>query len=193
MKLESITKADAKKIKENLAPQLINHPHFMFYCPEKEKRKKFIDRFLNYYLYNWSKFGELYISESRSAMATLVNTRAFEYKFSGKNAMKIRLDSNSGNILMHRRIVENITSIIVPETMETRVMTLYGSIDNNSEEVYELVREIAAHAKERGFALVYETFSKRLIDFMAEEGFEMSYQKQFLTTQYLQTLMTYNV
>ncbi|MGN0522078.1 MAG: hypothetical protein ACI4IQ_05510 [Eubacterium sp.] len=193
MKLEAITNKDVSIIKSNLIPQLVSHPLFMFYCPEKSRREKFINNFLDYYLYNWSKFGELYVSDTKSTVATLVNIHAFEYKFSGKNAMKMKVDRNSHRIFLHRETVENITAIIVPQTVETRILTLYGSVDNNPDEIKALVREIKEHSKEKNFAVVYETFSKRLLDFMSSEGFETSYQKQFLTTQFFQTLMTYNV
>jgi len=165
----------------------------MFYCPARSERDKFIDKFLDYYLYSWTKYGEGYISDSGMTLASLVSTQAFEFKFKGKNALKMKTDKNAKRILYHRNIVANITNVIVPPSINTRVLTLYGSPDHNFEDIAALVEEIQAHAKEKGFAIVYETFSRKLVDFMADKGFEIAYQKQFTNTQFFQTLMTYNI
>lgn len=193
MKITKMTKNKAEDIKTALSPQLISHPLFMFYCPEKSKREKYIKKFLDYYLYSWAKYGECYVSTDRKAVASLVSVAAFEYKFSGKNALGLKLDKNAYRIKMHRETVEAITDVVVPRRDDTRVMTIYASPSQSIDEIKELVDEIMAHAKEKGFALVYETFSKKLVDFMAQQGFETSYQKQFLNTQFVQTVMVYNV
>lgn len=193
MKVTKMTKNKAQEIKTALSPQLIGHPLFMFYCPEKSKREKYIDKFLDYYLYSWAKYGECYASLDRKAVVSLVSVAAFEYKFSGKNAFALKLDKNAYRIKMHRESVEAITDVVVPQRNDTRVMTIYASPAQSMNEIKELVEEIQAHAKEKGFALVYETFSRKLVDFMMQQGFETSYQKQFLNTQFVQTVMVYNV
>lgn len=165
----------------------------MFYCPDRHAREGFIMQFLDYYLYSWTKYGELYVSDDMKTIASLVSVGAFEYKFSGKNAMKIRFNKNSGRIFIHREIVEGIANIVVPDNIEARVLTFYGTHGSQLNDVKPLVEELKAHAEEREFALVYETFSKRLIPFMQEEGFETAYQKQFMDTQFIQTAMTYNI
>lgn len=176
-----------------MIPQLMTHPLFMFYCPEKSNREKFINDFLNYYLYSWTTFGEAYASSDKSAIASLVSLGAFEYRFSGKNAMKLKFNKYSKNILSHRKSVEEIVGIVVPPSIETRVLTLYGSTANNMENLIALVKDIIFHAREKGFAVVYETFSRRMIAFMLECGFEIGYQKKYLDTQFIQTVMIYNV
>ena len=72
-------------------------------------------------------------------------------------------------------------------------MTLYCSPADNGTQIKALVEEITAHAREKGFAVAYETFSRKLIAFMEAMGFEVAYQRQFLDTQFIQTVMTYNV
>lgn len=193
MKVSKMTSQKAEEIKTSLSPQLMGHPLFMFYCPVKSKRENFIDSFLDYYLYSWTKYGECYMTSNRKAVASLVSIGAFEYKFSGKNALKLKLDKNSYRIMLHRETVESITDVVVPQRQDTRVLTIYASPEQSIREIRELVEEIMEHAKEKGFALVYETFSKKLIEFMTLEGFEISYQKQFLGTQFVQTVMVYNV
>lgn len=193
MKVTKMTKNKAQDIKTALSPQLIAHPLFMFYCPEKSKREKYINKFLDYYLFSWAKYGECYVSLDRKAVVSLVSVAAFEYKFSGKNSFGLKLDKNAYRIKMHRESVEAITDVVVPQRNDTRVMTIYASPAQSMNEIKELVEEIQAHAKEKGFALVYETFSRKLVDFMTQQGFETSYQKQFLNTQFVQTVMVYNV
>lgn len=193
MKVEKLNKTLAQSLEDILAPQLISHPLMMFYCPDRQERAEFIQQYLNYYLYSWAKYGELYVSEDKKTIASLVSVGAFEYKFSGKNAMKIRFNKNAGRIFVHREIVEGIAGVVVPENIETRVLTLYGTHGNKLNDATTLVEELKAHAEEKGFAIVYETFSKRLIPFMQEQGFEVAYQKQFMDTQFIQTAMTYNI
>lgn len=186
-------KKKAERIKTALAPQLMTHPLFMFYCPDKVNREKFITDFLDYYLYSWTKYGEAYASGDKNVMASLVSLGAFEYKFSGKNALRLKLNKHSKNILTHRKSVQDIAEIVMPPSVETRVLTLFGSTANHMEEMMALVDEIILHAKEKGFAIVYETFSRRMIDFMLSRGFEIGYQKKYLDTQFVQTVMTYSI
>lgn len=193
MKIEKINKALVQSLEAALAPQLISHPLMMFYCPDRQEREGFIQHYLNYYLYSWAKYGELYVGEDKKTVASLVSVGAFEYKFSGKNAMEMRFNKNSGRIFVHREIVEGIADVVVPDNIEARVLTLYGMYGKNPDEVRMLVKELKSHAEEKGFAIVYETFSKRLIPFMQEQGFETAYQKQFMDTQFIQTAMTYNI
>lgn len=193
LKIVKMKKKKAERLKAVLAPQLMTHPLFMFYCPDKPNRGKFIDNFLDYYLYSWTKFGEAYESSSKNIMASLVSLGAFEYGFSGKNSLKMKLNKYSKNILSHRRSVQEIIEIVMPPNIETRVLTLYGSTQENMNDMLDVVDEIIAHAKERGFSIAYETFSRRTIDAMLERGFCVAYQKKYLDSQFVQTVMTYNV
>ena len=48
-------------------------------------------------------------------------------------------------------------------------------------------------ADEKQFVLVYDTFSRRLVDALKNQGFSTGYQRNFLDTHFIQTLMTYNI
>lgn len=193
MKLTSLKKSEAQIIKKNLTPQLLTHPLFMYYCPNKSERTKFIGNFLDYYLFSWTKYGEAYVSDTKNTVASLVSTGAFEYKFKGKNALKMKLNNNSANIFIHRHIVADISDIIVPGMLETRILTIYGQPDYDDAAKKKLILEITQHAKEKGFAIVFETFSKKMVNYMEQFGFEIAYQKQFVNTRFFQTMMTYNI
>lgn len=180
-------------IKEILAPKLLTHPHFMFYCIKKSERSEFINDFLNFYLYSWSEQGQLFSSANVKIIASLVDKNSFEYKFHGKNAFKLKHNKNASKIFMHRENVENITKILVPPTIEARILNLYGFSANDVDELKNLITEIKSVAEKEGFAVVYETFSRKLIELMESMGFEMAYQRPFLDTQFIQTLMVYNI
>lgn len=171
----------------------MSNPHMMFYCPDKLKRERFIDKFLSYYIYNWSKKGEAFLSPSRMALASLADRDSLEYGLSGKNAVKLRMDACSRRILIHRGTVEEITNILIPRSMQTKIMMLHCSPVNNADEIAALTDEIKELARGQGFAVAFETFSKTVASFMEAMGFEIGYQRQFLDTQFLQTVMTYNV
>lgn len=188
-----MNKNRAEEMKAIISPKLMSHPHFMFYCPAKSKRADFIDCFLDYYLFNWTEHGQLYVSPNVKLVATLINKNGFEYKFSGKNSFKLKHNPNSSRIFVQRKNVDHITRIIVPVAIDAKVLTLYGSAGGAEDDLKNLVSEITSVAKKEGFAIVYETFSRRLIEFMESMGFEIAYQKPFLGTQFVQTLMIYNV
>ena len=188
-----MNKNRADEMKAIISPQLMSHPHFMFYCPAKSKRADFINDFLSYHLFNWTDKGQLYVSPNVKIIASLVNKKEFEYKFSGKNSFKLKHNANVSRIIVQRKNVDHITRIIVPVAIDAKVLTLYGSAGGAEDDLKSLVSEIMSTAKDEGFAVVYETFSRRLIEFMESMGFEIAYQKPFLGTQFLQTLMIYNV
>lgn len=188
-----MNKNRAEEMKAIIFPKLMSHPHFMFYCPAKSKRADFINSFLDYHLFNWTEHGQLYVSPNVKLIASLINKKEFEYKFSGKNSFKLKINPNSSRIFVQRKNVDHITRIIVPVVIDAKVLTLYGSAGGAEDDLKNLVSEITSVAKKEGFAIVYETFSRRLIEFMESMGFEIAYQKPFLGTQFVQTLMIYNV
>lgn len=188
-----MNKNRADEMKAIISPKLMSHPHFMFYCPAKSKRADFINDFLNYHLFNWTEKGQLYVSPNVKIIASLVNKNEFEYKFSGKNSFKLKINPNTSRIIVQRKNVDHITRIIVPVAIDAKVLTLYGTAGGAEDDLKNLVSEITSAARREGFAVVYETFSRRLIEFMESMGFEVAYQKPFLGTQFFQTLMIYNV
>lgn len=193
MKLKHINKAAADEIINILTPQLMTNPHFMFYCPDKEKRSRFIDSFLRYYLFKWSAGEELYASPSKHALISVVNKNSLQYKFTGKNALKLKLNGHSRSILTHKKAIGTITDILIPSSIPAKIMLLHCSPVNNAEEITQLINEVKEREAKDGYALVFETFSKTVATFMETLGFEISYQRQFLDTRFIQTVMTYNV
>lgn len=193
MKVEKMNKDRAEEMKKLISPGLLTHPHFMFYCPAKSRRADFIDDFLSYHLFNWTDKGQLYVSPNVKIIASLVGKKEFEYKFSGRNSFKLKMNKNASRIFVQRKNVDHITRIIVPDKIDARVLTLYGKASGAEEDLRSLICEMEAIAKKEGFAIVYETFSRRLVAFMESMGFEVAYQKPFLGTQFYQTLMIYNI
>lgn len=190
------SKADKQALtalQENLNKYMLTDPLFMLFCPQKNKRSDFIDKYFSYYLEKWAEKNQLFISESKKTAVTLVNPKDFKYRFSGKNALSLKLSGNSYSIFVHRQTVENIVNIVVPVQMNKRVLTIYGSPADNLDEITALAKQCMKKAKEDGFVLVYETLSKKLVRTFEELGFEIGYAKQFMNTQFFQTIMTYNI
>lgn len=186
-------KNDIELLASRLNHIMIKDPLFMLFCPQKQKRADFIDKYFSYYLAKWQKNGELLYSNSKCTAVTLIDPVHYKYKFSGAHSLALKYNKNSFHILMHREIVEGIVSIVVPERMEKRVMNIYGSPDGNLDEILELTKECMKQAEENHFVLVYETLSKKLVPEFEKLGFEIGYARQFMNTQFFQTVMTYNV
>lgn len=193
MKLEGIDNNTIRLLKRNLAPQLMTNPHFMFYCPNKNKRAKFIEDFLNYYLHHWSKQGTAFVSPKKLALASLTDINGFSYKFSSSGSLNLKLNRGSKRIFAHRETIEDITNVLIPMGIPSKIMLLHCCPVDDGGEIGLLVEEIKNLADAEGFAVSFETFSKTIASYMESLGFEIGYQRQFLDTQFIQTVMTYNV
>lgn len=171
----------------------IKDPLFMFLCPAKANRADFITKYFNYYLAKWDSAGELIKTNSKSITATLTDPDAFLYKFPGKHGFSLKMNKYSYNILNHMEVVQNIINIVVPEQLNKRLITIYSAPEVPEEEVENIIEFAKQKAKNENFVLVYETFSKRFIEKFENAGFETGYSRQFLNTQFFQTVMTYNI
>lgn len=189
----NIDKQALTALQENLNHYMLTDPLFMLFCPQKEKRSDFANKYFSYYLEKWAGKNQLFISESRKTAVTLIDPNDFKYKFSGKGAFSLKFSNNSYSIFAHQESVENIVNIVVPVQMNKKILTIYGNPAENLNEITELVKQCITIAEKEGFVLVYETLSKKLIHVMEEQGFEIGYAKQFMNTQFFQTMMTYNV
>lgn len=190
MILKNAKKNDVTEISAAISNRIFKEPLFMYFCPNVDERKKFIGNYLNYYIYEWSKYDTLLCSENKQALITLINPRTFEYRFKGKGAHAMKKNRNSAEaIFKHRKIVRGIVHIIAPGSMNPRVMNIYGSAETNMEDIEALVDEAAAMAQKNNYTLVYETFSQKLIPLMTDKGFSIAYQKSFYDTRFLQTIM----
>lgn len=171
----------------------IKDPLFMFMCPIKSKRAEFIEKYFNYYLDKWNTSGELISTGSNNVVAVLRDPDKFLYKFPGKHGLSLRMNKYSYNILNHMEVVQNIINIVVPEQFSKRLLTIFTSPDVSDKEIEEIIKVCKKKAEEENFVLVYETFSKRFISEFEKEGFETGYSRQFLNTQFFETVMTYNI
>lgn len=193
MILEKANNQAIKEINSTLAPKLIKDPLFMFFCQDINKRNDFINAYLNYYIYEWSRFDTLLYNEESKALVSLVDPKTFEYKFKGKGAHGIRKFKTSSTIFAHRENLSEIVDILVPPSRKSLTMTLYANTELDFPQINELVDEAMEYARNEGAILIYETFSRKLINLMLSKGFSVASQKQFLNTQFVETVMVYNV
>lgn len=181
------------KLALRLTRTALSHPLMMYYCPNKEKRSRYIRAYFRYHLPKWAKADSAIVSEDGHVVATLVDRNSFAYSFSGKYALQLFLAGDIRRLRLHRRVTHNIVNVMVPLTMPVRVMTLFGDSRTEQDALLEVVRAAQARARQEGFVLVYETFSRRLLSEMEALGFSAGYQRNFVNTQFVQTLMTYNI
>lgn len=193
MQLEKASTGLIKEINSTLAPKLNKDPLFMFFCPILSKRQDFINAYFNYYIYEWSRYDELLYDEKSKSLISLVDPATFEYKFKGKGAHSMKKFKTSSNVFAHRENLEEIFEILVSPTRECRVMTLYANCDTDFDSIVMLVDEAMEIAQKNNYILMFETFSRKLISFFEAKGFSVASQKQFLNTQFIETVMTYNI
>lgn len=193
MIIQNAEKQVIKDICEILGAKLITDPLFMYLCPEKAVRRDYINAYFNYYVYEWSRCDTLLCNDEKTAMLSLVDPKTFDYKFKGKGAFKMKQFKLASNVFIHRENIESISEIIVPESRESRVMTVYGNVGTDLDAINQIVDEAIALANKENFVLVYDTFSNRLLPLMEQKGFCTVYQKNYLSTQFIQTVMVYNL
>lgn len=180
-----------KRLAEQMAEMLITDPVFMLYCPEKSKRLKFIKAYFKYYIPIWIQQEKVLVDESRSVMLVMLDKSDLQASFFSKKPLSMRLGRNSQNIFMHREIINGISEIILPETMDCLCISVFGKPQTSLNSIAQLTAEAKEYAAQKNCALIYETFSKKLIPAMEGCGFSIAYQKQFLNTQFLQTVMVF--
>ena len=188
-----LRKRDAKALQEYLDTALISHPLFMYYCPDKSKRAKYIDAFLGYHLPKWAKTGSVIIGPNKRSAAALIAKEDFEFFFIGARSLPLLLIASGTRERLHRKVTKNIVGVLVPSGMPVKVLTIFGDSLKDKDDIMVLVKQAAQQAKEENFVLVYETFSCRLIPDMEKLGFETGYQRNFMDTRFIQTLMTFNI
>lgn len=190
------TKVDSKEVKsiaQAMSKKLIKQPLFMFFCQDINKRSSFIYDYFGYYLPEWAKYDTLVMNEDKSVVISLVDPKTFAYKFKGKGAHSLKRHKTSSSVFMHRENLEDIYDILVPQTKDTRILTVYANPETDIDEVAKLVAEIIKMADEQDLTILYDTFSRKYIPLMSHFGMPVAYQKQFLNTQFVETIMTYNL
>ena len=191
--MSSLEKANGEILVSKFSRILLKDPYFMFLCPDLKGRAKFISKYFSYYINIWQKNGELFFSKSKNAAATLIDSTAYKFSFKGKKGLSLKISKYSRNILIHRETVQRISEIILPEQTKRRVMTIYAAPQAENADIAELIAQSKAKAEKEGFAVLYETLSRRLVPEFEKSGFETVYAKQFIGTQYFQTVMAYNI
>lgn len=191
MILKDVKKDANLALCEKLSKKLLKYPAFMHFCPSIEERENFIKAFLYYYIFEWSEYDILLADKNSEVLASLIDPHSFEYRFKGKGAHSLKKKKNSKAIFTHREIVKGIVHIVAPGTVNPMVLNIYATQESDMDAVGEIVDEAIQLANENGYTLVYETFSQKLIPSMMSKGFDVQYQKQYLDTRFVETLMTY--
>lgn len=186
-------KLNISSLSGDYARFFIKDPLFMFLCPVKSKRADFIEKYFNYYLFKWNTAGELITTDSKNIAVALTDPDKFVFKFPGKHGFSLKINKYSYNILNHMEVVQNVVNIVVPEQLNKRLLTIFSAPEVSENEIETIINDCKRRAEEENFVLVYETFSKRFIEKFENAGFETGYSRQFLNTQFFQTVMTYNI
>lgn len=189
----SVDKKDVKQIAHVMSKKLIKQPLFMFFCQDITKREAFIYDYFRYYIPEWSKYDTLFMNDDKSVIISMVDPKTFEYKFRGPGAHSLKRNKTSSTIFMHRENLEDIYDILVPPEKDTRIIHIYAQPEKDSQNIVKLVKEVIKFADENNLTILYDTFSRKYINFMLSQGLPVAYQKQFLNTQYIETIMTYNL
>ena len=170
MELSHWNKKEQAPLVEFLGASLLSHPLMMYYCPDRDKREKFITRYMEHNLPRWIQTGTVLVSDPAHAVGVLLSKDAPEYRSPSKSALSMLSGDRSRRIQSHRNVTRNIVGVMIPR--EKPVQDL---------------------ADEKQFVLVYDTFSRRLVDALENQGFSTGYQRNFWDTHFIQTLMTYNI
>jgi len=191
MLLENLSNKQIKEISKTIAPKLVKHPVFMFYCKKAENRQGFIEDFFYYFLNRWNKKEIILADEEYNAIISILDIENYHGKDKGRGAATLKRYKNPyANIQYHQGNVAYLTNIVAPANINAKIMTVYSTL-KNKEITEKLIDEAIKLAEENDFMLVYETFSKKSIAIMEEKGFLTAYEKLFQGTQYHETMMTY--
>lgn len=193
MELSRWNSKEQAPLLEFLQASLLSHPLMMYYCPEREKREKFIAYYMKHNLPRWTKSGTVLVSDPAQALGIMLPKDAPEYRSPAKTALSMLSGGKIQRMQVHRNVTRNIVGVMIPREKPVQILTLFGNAVAQKEELLQIVREAQDLADEKQFVLVYDTFSRRLIASMEDGGFAAGYQRNFLNTHFIQTLMTYNI
>ncbi len=193
MYINDIDKKTLKSISERFGKRFIKDPLFMFFCDDINKRSGFIYDYMMYYLPRLVDDEYVFIDRHATAVATLVDPVDFEYKFKGASGQRLKKYSFSSKVFVHKENLEGICETVLPGNKQAMVLTLYSNPNDNFDALKQLIDEVLEFADREDIAIIYDTFSKRYVDYMLSKGFTVAYCKPFLDTQFIETAMTYNV
>lgn len=193
MYINSIDKKTLREISERFGERFVKDPLFMFFCSDINKRKAFIYDYMMYYLPRFVDEETVFIDKHATAVVTLVDPKDFEYKFKGLSGYKLKKYSFSSKVFLHKENLEDICDTLLPGNKQALVLTVYSDPNGKSDSLQELIAEAVDFADREDITLVYDTFSRKYIDYMQSKDFVVAYSKPFMDTQFTETVMTYNV
>ena len=170
MELSHWNKKEQAPLVEFLGASLLSHPLMMYYCPDRDKREKFITRYMEHNLPRWIQTGTVLVSDPAHAVGVLLSKDAPEYRSPSKGALSMLSGDRFRRIQSHRNVTRNIVGVMIPREKPVQVLTLFGNAAAQKQELLQLVSEAQDLADEKQFVLVYDTFSRRLVDALAETG-----------------------
>lgn len=193
MYINSIDKKTLREISERFGERFIKDPLFMFFCSDINKRKAFIYDYMMYYLPRFVDEETVFIDKHATAVVTLVDPKDFEYKFKGLSGQKLKKYSFSSKVFLHKENLEEICETVLPGNKQAMVLTVYSDPNGKFDSLRELIAEAVDFADKEDITLIYDTFSRKYIDYMQSKDFVVAYSKPFMDTQFIETVMTYNV
>ena len=193
MLINSIDKKTLDAVSARFGKFFVKQPLFMFLCSDINKRPKFIEDYMKYHIPRFVSEEVVFVDKMANAMVTLVDPQNFEYKFKGLSGQRMKKYSFSSKIFLQRENLEGICDILLTYAKPSRVMTVYSDPNGDFEVVKELIDEAVEFAQKEDITLVYDTFSKRYINYMLSKDFIVAYSKPFMETKFMETVMTYNI
>ena len=193
MYINSIDKKTLREISERFGERFIKDPLFMFFCSDRNKRKSFIYDYMMYYLPRFVDEETVFIDKHATAVVTLVDPNDFEYKFKGLSGQKLKKYSFSSKVFLHKENLEEICETVLPGNKQAMVLTVYSDPNGKFDSLRELIAEAVDFADRENITLIYDTFSRKYIEYMQSKDFVVAYSKPFMDTQFIETVMTYNV
>lgn len=193
MYINGIDKKTLREISERFGERFIKDPLFMFFCSDINKRKAFIYDYMMYYLPRFVDEETVFIDKHATAVVTLVDPNDFEYKFKGLSGQKLKKYSFSSKVFLHKENLEEICETVLPGNKQAMVLTVYSDPNGKFDSLRELIVEAVDFADRENITLIYDTFSRIYIDYMQSKDFVVAYSKPFMDTQFIETVMTYNV
>lgn len=193
MYISNIDNKTLKEISERFSERFVKDPLFMFLCSDINKRKAFIYDYMMYYLPRFIDKEYVFIDKHATAVATLVDPTDFEYKFKGISGQRLKKYSFSSKVFVHKENLEEICDTVLPGNKQAMVLTLYSAPNGKFESLQGLIDEAIEFANKEDITLIYDTFSRKYINYMQSKDFVVAYSKPFMDTQFIETVMTYNV
>lgn len=193
MYINGINKKTLREISERFGERFIKDPLFMFFCSDINKRKAFIYDYMMYYLPRFVDEETVFIDKHATAVVTLVDPNDFEYKFKGLSGQRLKKYSFSSKVFLHKENLEEICETVLPGNKQAMVLTVYSDPNSKFDSLRELIAEAVDFADREDITLIYDTFSRKYIEYMQSKDFVVAYSKPFMDTQFIETVMTYNV